>query len=309
MSSADVDEAMRLEFDWLLAEELPMVFMQLGQVLKACVKSFVPSKSGASTPIDATGRQRLYSPSRLPPQSAKAVEPKPVVARLSSKEGYVDGTVQLDGIKIVHGRLLFRIPKSSKTPQLQFRADILPAAPVLIRQAQAVLNNMRLTLLEIEETLQHQQLQTNSREQLLHVMSRLRGLLVKAKDNVVVSGRRLPEECMGQVSLLSPTPPESLVTDIYIENAQLAMAVYVVAELGAYPTQSQVDMNKKIAPRGGEGHIFQSLGRWWEVLMLTECRGDHVVLQTTYKNVQAMVELAQRMQDKLRVFKLSSGAL
>ena len=24
----------RLEFDWLLAEELPMVFMQLGQVLK-----------------------------------------------------------------------------------------------------------------------------------------------------------------------------------------------------------------------------------------------------------------------------------
>lgn len=59
---------------------------------------------------------------------------------------------------------------------------------------------MRLTLLEIEETLQHQQLQTNSREQLLHVMSRLRGLLVKAKDNVVVSGRRLPEECMGQVS-------------------------------------------------------------------------------------------------------------
>ena len=63
-----------------------------------------------------------------------------------------------------------------------------------------VLNNMRLTLLEIEETLQHQQLQTNSREQLLHVMSRLRGLLVKAKDNVVVSGRRLPEECMGQVS-------------------------------------------------------------------------------------------------------------
>lgn len=26
----------RLEFDWLLAEELPMVFMQLGQVLKVC---------------------------------------------------------------------------------------------------------------------------------------------------------------------------------------------------------------------------------------------------------------------------------
>lgn len=192
------------------------------------------------------------------------------------------------------------------------KADILPAAPVLIRQAQAVLNNMRLTLLEIEETLQHQRLSTtvqHSREQLLHVMSRLRGLLVKAKDNIVVSGRRLPEECMGQVSLLSPTPPESLVTDIYIENAQLAIAVYVVAELGAFPTQSQVDMNKTLQPRGGEGHIYQAMGRWWEVLVLTECRGDNAVLQTTYRNVQAMVELAQRMQDKLRVFKLSSGAL
>ena len=29
------------------------------------------------------------------------------------------------------------------------------------------------------------------------------------------------------IRLLSPTPPESLVTDIYIENAQLAMAVFV----------------------------------------------------------------------------------
>ena len=29
------------------------------------------------------------------------------------------------------------------------------------------------------------------------------------------------------IRLLSPTPPESLVTDIYIENAQLAMAVCV----------------------------------------------------------------------------------
>ena len=40
---------------------------------------------------------------------------------------------------------------------------------------------------------------------------------------------------------------------------------YIVAELGAYPTQSQVDMNKKIAPRGGEGHIYQSMGRYVEI--------------------------------------------
>lgn len=41
--------------------------------------------------------------------------------RQHKRDGYVDGKVQLEGIKVVHGRLLFRIPKSPKSPQIQFR--------------------------------------------------------------------------------------------------------------------------------------------------------------------------------------------
>jgi hypothetical protein len=127
--------------------------------------------AGSGTP-GSPRVQRLMAKAQGPPTTpAKAADQIPLT-RVASKDGTIEGTVKLEGIKLVQGRLLFRIPKTFKTPTFQFKADILSSTPVVLRQAQTVLNNMRLTLQEIEDTLQHTQLQ-HSREQLLHVMSRL----------------------------------------------------------------------------------------------------------------------------------------
>jgi hypothetical protein len=77
--------------------------------------------------------------------------------------------------------------------------------------------------------------------------------------------------------------------------------LYVVAQRDV-PSQTQLDANKQNTPRGGEGHLFMCRGRWWEVTALKEAKGDHSTLQTTFKNLQAMVELAQRMQVRDHAF-------
>ena len=41
--------------------------------------------------------------------------------------------------------------------------------------------------------------------------------------------------------------------------------------------------------------------------MMRQAKGDHAILQSTYRKLQAMVELAQQMQEKLQVFRRSRG--
>jgi len=185
------------------------------------------------------------------------------------------------------------------------RVDIVPTAPLLVRQIQAVLNSMKLTLLGIEETLQHQHLKT-SREQLLNVTSRLLGYLMQAKGSIVVADRKLPEHCIAEASLLSPAPPDNLIVETHVANAQLVMTAYVIAELPGSPPANYMEANRSLRPKGSVGHIFKYSGRWCEVTMIREARGDHVLLQSTYRKLQAMVELAQQMQEKLLVFRRST---
>ena len=67
------------------------------------------------------------------------------------------------------------------------------------------------------------------------------------------------------------------------------------------------ELNRALRPRGGVGHIFKYAGRWCEVTMMRQAKGDHAILQSTYRKLQAMVELAQQMQEKLQVFRRSRG--
>ena len=58
---------------------------------------------------------------------------------------------------------------------------------------------------------------------------------MEAKDSIVVADRKLPEQCITEMSLLSPTPPDSLIVETHVANAQLVMTVYVVAEMPSAP--------------------------------------------------------------------------
>ena len=79
-----------------------------------------------------------------------------------------------------------------------------------------------------------------------------------------------------------------------------ALDSYVIAKLPSPATPSQIETNGLLSPAGGVGHVFRKDSKWWEVVASREARGYHPVLQSTFLNLQAMVELAQRMQDKLR---------
>eukprot|EP00039_Didymoeca_costata_P017825 m.331073 g.331073 ORF g.331073 m.331073 type:complete len:294 (-) comp16635_c0_seq1:417-1298(-) len=278
--------ALRKEFEWLVDEELPVVFMQLGRLLKETTKAFTLESNGGTT------RENVYVKKG----------PKPVT-RIAAQDGTIDGTVEMVGLKLVSAGLMFKIPKTSKTPQLNCKAEIPVTSPLIVKQAQAILNFMKLTLLEIEETLHHQQLKSSSPDQLLHVVGRLIGMLIKAKNNMVMADRRMPEECMAEHQLLSPIPPKNLVTGVHIENAELVMTAFVVAEFGGIPTQEQLEAIKRMNSRNGVGHVFRYGGMWWEVVLVREARGAHEGLKSCFVNLELMLELAQRTQDKLRVFR------
>lgn len=264
---------LRLEFNWLLAEEIPSVFDQLKAIIQTSIKKF---KSGAGIPGAAhiaKGNNFLLS---LPNSDA------------------VKGLINISGDSVIKAELRFKFPKLSSSGIGSF---IFEQCPWKLPQLQDASNHLEMALDEIKE----QEYCGNSTcgKQVMELMNKIMSSLGRAKACLIVPEKKPLSEvmCINAQKVLNPPVPEELLISFHVNCDKLVLSVYVLNILTAPASQKSIQLD-----HASVGYAFESNGKWFEVINKVEIICTVPWLKDLIVWINTAQQICQQLNDKINIF-------
>lgn len=315
-------EAMKKEYEWIIINDLPKALAELGNLVKTCLEDF-PTVSPLRRTVTmkrSPSAQRSDSISRATRRSSVGHEvdvseednlgPE---TSLVSLDGGVLGEICLTGSRIMAAKLRFNVSARVQKPMhaasrapSSFETQISPARPLVLPQLVSVVNNLDLCLLTIEDWSSARKASSGNVPAVTHVnnfIERIVSLISCARDALVSATPPRPEDTMGELGVLNPPPHPELLLTFYIESSRIVVRSQLTTHLSHAPSNPQ-NINECIRPRGGIGYVFLHKDRWFEVVSRSEGSAEYPLLVATLANLNRLLRLANRLQDKMSPFGL-----
>lgn len=231
---------------------------------------------------------------------AKANKAKSEAIRLVMEGGMTVGTAKIENTSITKLKLDWKMPKSKGGHhQAHLEVQLQKGMNLSIEQLRATINKIKLSLTEIEDTIT-QQRYIDSQQNSALIMKRLLTLLISAKESLTTAIQRVCEKTIKR-EMFSPPLPKEVLLDAYLDHGELCVEATVTVETSAPAAATR--HSHSLVPRR-VGALFQDdSGRCCEVTAIHRAYGTIPVLSTVLSNLFVMVDFAQKMQDKLLVFR------
>lgn len=293
------EDAMRAELEWVIKDEVPAVFAQLGMLMKKCIRAldepFLESNS--------------ILPPATPPAKRADSNSKGLLSKLSSSDGRCYGSIRIEGCSVIGGDITVLVPDKSNSLHshsvlrqsqtlANVKIDLFGKQPWALSQVIEARLFLSRALEEIDASSKQHGL-LFSCAQLSHVTDSIIFLLKSAKDRFELPACVPLPMLLGYMASVVKAPPADILLEFSIKQAQLVTRCYLINDVG--PTQGNARVPASTAT-ASVGNRFSYRERCFEVTGISEAVNEIDLFTDSLACINSLLDLAQRLQDKIRAF-------
>ncbi|XP_047142765.1 protein rogdi homolog isoform X1 [Hydra vulgaris] len=261
---------LRLEFNWLLTDEVSSILAQLKEIIQSCLSRF-KMPLGMSATDTSKGSNLPFNNSEL-----------------------VKGWINVAGEHVMKAELKFKIPKFGSAGIGTF---IFEQCPWKLQQLLETHNHLQMAFDEILE--RECCGKFTSGEQVEELMNTLMGSLNRAKTCMLVPEKLVLAELFNssQQRVFNPSIPEELIIFFNVNCDKVVLSVYVLNSLTSAPSQKVL-----IQDQSTIGHQFETHNKWYEVINKAEVICSVPWLKDLIVWINTALQLCQQLKDKIAIF-------
>ena len=274
MAGHDDEEgrALRLEFNWILQNEVPSILKQLKNIVKNSLHKF----KSPSTP----GQTHLTKPDNF-------------ILSIPNSDA-VKGLISIAGDCVIKAEFKFKFPK---IPNGTFGTFIFEQCPWRLQQLQDSKNHLDTVFELISE--RESCGSFTSASEVLELMDRVMASLSRGKACLIVPEKHQLSELMalGAQRVMNPPIPDELLVHFHVNCDKIVFCVYVLTLLTAAPNQKNVNQDHTQI-----GHTFEYCNRFYEVINRIEIICTVPWLKDVIVLFNTAQQLCQQLKDKVIIF-------
>eukprot|EP00794_Sanderia_malayensis_P013766 gene13766-15207_t len=264
----------KLEFQWLLKEEVPSVLSQLKGTLEGCLQKFKSRGNNVHGTVYKADNFLLSLPN----------------------SDIVKGLISIAGDSVIKADLKFKIPKLSNGT---FGTFIFEHFPWKLQQLQDANNHLRMALDEVNE--REVCGVFRSGQEVDELVECIMSSLSKGKSLLLVPPKIPLSQLIssGVQRVLNPPVPDEVLVNFHVNCDKLVFCVYVLNSLTGAPS------NLKNLPTDPShiGHVFECGSRWYEVINRIEIVCTVPWLKEIIVLFNTAQQLCQQLKDKTNLFR------